>query len=120
MHAFDHEEVARLAYQFSEERGRPFGWRPRVARQRHKQARVLSVESTSRPNPGVRRMRRPSLRYVAWKSLVAGLYALILGACSSGPIPPASTQPELKVVCERRGGSWHDDGLIGGLCEHQL
>jgi hypothetical protein len=35
------------------------------------------------------------------------------------PIPPTYTQQELKVICERRGGWWHDDDLMGGFCERR-
>ena len=34
-------------------------------------------------------------------------------------IPPTYTQAELKAICERRGGWWHDDDLMGGFCEYQ-
>jgi hypothetical protein len=26
---------------------------------------------------------------------------------------------ELKTICERRGGWWHDDDLMGGFCERR-
>lgn len=64
-------------------------------------------------------MRRPLFRYPTRASLAAGLCALILGGCSSVPIPPTYTQQELKVICERRGGWWRDDDLMGGFCEYQ-
>jgi hypothetical protein len=43
----------------------------------------------------------------------------VLGGCSTVPIPPTYTQAELKAICERRGGWWHDDNLMGGFCEYQ-
>ena len=42
-----------------------------------------------------------------------------LTGCSSVPIPPTYTQDELKVICERQGGWWRPDDLIGGYCEYQ-
>jgi len=51
--------------------------------------------------------------------LVAGVCGLV-AACSTVPIPPTYTQAELKAICERRGGWWHDDNLWGrGFCEYQ-
>jgi len=51
--------------------------------------------------------------------LVAGVCG-ILTACSTVPIPPTYTQAELKAICERRGGWWHEDNLWGrGFCEYQ-
>jgi len=41
----------------------------------------------------------------------------ILAGCSSVPIPPTYTQDELKAICERNGGRWHPDDLMGGFCE---
>lgn len=43
----------------------------------------------------------------------------ILASCRSAPIPPTYTQDELEAICERTGGWWHPDGLIGGYCEYQ-
>ena len=43
----------------------------------------------------------------------------ILAGGSSVPIPPTYTQDELKAICERHGGWWHPDELMGGYCEHQ-
>ena len=45
--------------------------------------------------------------------------ATLLAGCSSVPIPPTYTQDELKAICERHGGWWHPDDLIGGFCEYQ-
>ena len=51
--------------------------------------------------------------------LVAGVVGIV-AACSTVPIPPTYTQAELKAICERRGGWWHDDNLWGrGFCEYQ-
>jgi hypothetical protein len=41
----------------------------------------------------------------------------ILAGCSSVPISPTYTQDELKAICERHGGWWHPDELMGGFCE---
>jgi hypothetical protein len=68
------------------------------------------------------------LRYAAMSSRARRILftALIIGgagatavACSTVPIPPTYTQAELKAICERRGGWWHDDDLMGGFCEYQ-
>jgi len=65
---------------------------------------------------------RPTKRFtrrIPTVLLVAGVCG-ILAACSTVPIPPTYTQGELKAICERRGGWWHDDNLWGrGLCEYQ-
>ncbi|MGH7368664.1 MAG: hypothetical protein ACREK9_19845 [Candidatus Rokuibacteriota bacterium] len=45
--------------------------------------------------------------------------AAILVGCSRVPIPPTYTQAELGMICERNGGWWHPDGLVGGYCEYQ-
>ena len=42
----------------------------------------------------------------------------MLTGCSTVPIPPTYTQDELKAICERQGGWWHPDDLIGGYCEY--
>jgi hypothetical protein len=47
------------------------------------------------------------------------LAATILTGCSSVPIPPTYTQDELRTICERHGGWWHPDDLVGGFCEYQ-
>jgi hypothetical protein len=51
-------------------------------------------------------------------ALVAVALTLLAG-CSSVPIPPTYTQDELKAICERHGGWWHPDELMGGFCEYQ-
>jgi hypothetical protein len=43
----------------------------------------------------------------------------LLVACSSGPIPPTYSQDELKAICEREGGWWRPDSLVGGYCERR-
>ena len=43
----------------------------------------------------------------------------LLAGCSRVPIPPTYTQEELRAICERQGGWWHPDGLVGGYCEYQ-
>jgi hypothetical protein len=57
-------------------------------------------------------------RILMGAAIVAVAWGL-LGGCSTVPIPPTYTQAELKAICERRGGWWHDDNLMGGLCEYQ-
>jgi hypothetical protein len=48
--------------------------------------------------------------------ILAVLIALPLG-CTGVPIQPTYTQQELRATCDRQGGRWHPDGLIGGYCE---
>ncbi len=45
--------------------------------------------------------------------------AVSLDGCSSIPIAPTYTQEDLKIVCERQGGVWHRDDLMGGYCEYK-
>jgi hypothetical protein len=52
-------------------------------------------------------------------ALVLVAVATILAGCSGASIPPTYTQDELKAICERHGGWWHPDGLVGGYCEYQ-
>ncbi len=54
----------------------------------------------------------------------AGLAAVLLlsvaamgAGCSSAPIPPAYTQDELRMRCDRQRGVWRADDLMGGFCE---
>lgn len=54
---------------------------------------------------------------MAWSLVVVA--ATLLAGCSSVPIPPTYTQDELKAICERHGGWWHPDELVGGFCEYQ-
>ncbi len=44
--------------------------------------------------------------------------AFLLG-CGGARIPPPYTAEELKQLCQRRGGWWHEDDLRGGFCEYQ-
>jgi hypothetical protein len=49
--------------------------------------------------------------------LIAVALTLLTG-CSRVPLPPTYTQDELRSICERQGGWWHPDDLIGGYCEY--
>jgi acyl-CoA synthetase (AMP-forming)/AMP-acid ligase II len=51
--------------------------------------------------------------------IVIAMAAAMLAGCSSTPIPPTYTQDELKAICERHGGWWHPDELVGGYCEYE-
>ncbi len=51
--------------------------------------------------------------------LVLGVLIVFLVGCGGASIPPLYTQEELKQECERRGGWWHADQLMGGFCEFQ-
>ncbi len=62
-------------------------------------------------------MKRLS-RAIAVSVLLGSPYAVVAG-CSSAPIQPAYTQPDLQVVCERQGGWWRPDRLRDGFCEYQ-
>jgi hypothetical protein len=46
------------------------------------------------------------------------LIALLLG-CGTARIEPPYTEVELKAICERRGGWWHDGTIREGFCEYQ-
>jgi hypothetical protein len=48
--------------------------------------------------------------------LLATLIALLAG-CAAAPIPPTYSQQELAATCERVGGRWLPDELMGGYCE---
>jgi hypothetical protein len=50
---------------------------------------------------------------------LAAVALTILAGCSSVGTPPTYTQDELKAICERHGGWWHPDDLMGGFCEYQ-
>jgi hypothetical protein len=41
----------------------------------------------------------------------------ILAGCSSVAIPPTFTQDGLKAECDRHGGWWRPDDLLGGYCD---
>ena len=51
--------------------------------------------------------------------LAAGGAACLLGCATGAPVPPTYTQDELKAICERNGGSWYRDDLMGGFCERR-
>jgi hypothetical protein len=53
------------------------------------------------------------------KMLLLGAACALLAGCSGVPIPPTYTQAELKAICERRGGIWYPDDLMGGFCEYR-
>jgi hypothetical protein len=43
----------------------------------------------------------------------------LAGCITGAPIPPTYTQDDLKMICERNGGSWYRDDLMGGFCERR-
>ena len=51
--------------------------------------------------------------------LLLGIALALASGCSSMPIPPTYTQEELQQRCERGGGWWRPDNLMGGLCEQE-
>lgn len=56
---------------------------------------------------------------MVWKRVALVAVGLtILTGCGSVRIPPTYTQDELKAICERHGGWWHPDDLMGGYCEY--
>ena len=59
------------------------------------------------------------IRRISSGAFLGGMACGMVAGCSSAPIPPPYTQAELKAMCERRGGWWHDDRLMGGFCEYQ-
>jgi hypothetical protein len=42
----------------------------------------------------------------------------MIACATTTPLPPTYTQTELKAMCERRGGWWHPNDLVGGYCEY--
>ena len=57
---------------------------------------------------------------MVWKRVALVAVALIvLTGCGSVRIPPTYTQDEIKAICERHGGWWRPDDLMGGFCEYQ-
>lgn len=58
----------------------------------------------------------PGTMFRSRAALVVVAVTILVG-CSSVPIPPTYTQDELKAICERHGGWWHPDELVGGFCE---
>jgi hypothetical protein len=49
--------------------------------------------------------------------LIAGLSGIFEG-CSTVPNPPPYTQGELKAMCERRNGRWHNGDPSRSFCEY--
>ncbi len=45
--------------------------------------------------------------------------ALGLASACAGAIPPTYSQGELAQRCQRTGGYWWPDDLIGGHCEYE-
>jgi hypothetical protein len=66
-----------------------------------------------------RRIPRDMAMPNASKILRLGAACALLAGCSSVPIPPTYTQGELKAICERRGGIWYPDDLMGGFCVYR-
>jgi hypothetical protein len=58
-----------------------------------------------------------TLTCVRCAPLALALGIALASGCSSVPIPPTYTQEELQQICERKGGWWRPDDLIGGFCE---
>lgn len=51
---------------------------------------------------------------VVWnRAALIVVAASILAGCSGVPIPPTSTDDELRAICERHSGWWR-----GGYCEY--
>jgi len=65
------------------------------------------------------RLARSNLRAMLWSRAALVVAVSVLAGCGGVPVPPTYTQDELKAICERHGGWWHPDGLIGGYCEYQ-
>ena len=51
--------------------------------------------------------------------LILGALVLLLLGCGGARIEPTYTEEELKAICERRGGWWHEGTLREGYCEYQ-
>jgi hypothetical protein len=68
------------------------------------------------------RARRPTESGQSYEERAAllAVAGTILAGFGRVPIPPTYTQDELKAICERHGGWWHLDELVGGFCEYQL
>jgi hypothetical protein len=60
-------------------------------------------------------------RRYPWHVIRAFALAMALGLASgcAGAIPPTYTQAELAQRCQRTGGWWHPDDLMGGNCEYE-
>jgi hypothetical protein len=56
-----------------------------------------------------------------WRVIRAFTLAVVLGLASAcvGMMPPTYTQAELAQQCQRTGGWWHPDDLMGGNCEYE-
>ena len=52
--------------------------------------------------------------------LGAGLCGMTLAGCTMEAIPPPYTQDELKAICERRRGRWHDGDPTRSFCESPM
>jgi len=65
------------------------------------------------------RLARSNLRAMLRSGAALVVAVSVLAGCGGVPVPPTYTQDELKAICERHGGWWHPDGLIGGYCEYQ-
>jgi hypothetical protein len=65
------------------------------------------------------RLARSNLRAMLRSRAALVVAVSVLAGCGGVPVPPTYTQDELKAICERHGGWWHPDGLIGGYCEYQ-
>jgi len=52
-------------------------------------------------------------------TVVAG--ALLAGCAGMARLDsgPTYTQAELAAICQRNGGWWHADDLMGGFCEYE-
>lgn len=57
-------------------------------------------------------------RWCGARAALVVVVVFVVAGCSSLPIPPTYTQDELKAICERHGGWWHPDDLMGGYCEY--
>jgi hypothetical protein len=60
-------------------------------------------------------------RRYAERVIRAFALAVVLGLVSgcAGMVPPTYTQAELAQQCQRTGGWWHPDDLMGGNCEYE-
>ena len=66
--------------------------------------------------------RQPARRKILTARLLPltlGIVLALASGCSSVPIPPPYTQEELQQRCERVGGWWRPDNLMGGYCENE-
>ena len=80
-------------------------------------------------SPTVRRAARrhlrrvdPVMRRLIGRALAAILLAAALDSGCSAPTvahAPTYTQVELAAICERNGGWWRGDDLMGGFCEYE-